>query len=79
MNESMAILRYVGKQFGYYPEDAYQAWHIDATLGLLGDSMVTIATNTMQKKDFSEAGSEEYAKILTAVIEKLGKQLESHG
>ena len=65
MNESMAILRYVGKHFGYYPEDAYESWRIDATLGLLGDAMVTVATNTMHKKDFSEAGSEEYAKILT--------------
>ena len=26
MNESMAILRYLGKVLGYYPEDAFAAW-----------------------------------------------------
>lgn len=79
LNESMAILRYVGKHFGYYPEDAFEAWHIDATLGGLGDVMVSVATNTMQKKDFSEAGSELYATTLTGAFEKLNKQLEAHG
>ena len=29
MNESMAILRFVGKNFGYYPQDAFEAWNVD--------------------------------------------------
>jgi len=32
LNESLAILRFVGHKFGYYPfENAHDAWYVDST------------------------------------------------
>ena len=32
LNESMAILRYTGKNLGYYPKDEFEAYKVDALI-----------------------------------------------
>ena len=35
--QSMAILRYIGRKYGYYPEDAYQAYLVDLIMDAQSD------------------------------------------
>ena len=35
--QSMAILRFIGRKYGYYPEDAYQAYLVDLIMDAQGD------------------------------------------
>ena len=37
MNQSTAILRYLGKKYGYYPANVKEAWDCDATIDFLAD------------------------------------------
>lgn len=53
--QSTAILRMLGKQHGYYPEDAYESWRVDSVIDTLGDLM-----NAYYKAAF--AGDEEAKK-----------------
>jgi len=36
-SQSVSILRALGKIYGYYPEDAYEAWRVDSTVDFIGD------------------------------------------
>ena len=36
-SQSQSILRLLGKQHGYYPADAYEAWRVDSTLDAIND------------------------------------------
>lgn len=36
-SQSQAMLRSMGMMFGFYPEDALQAWKVDSTLDFIGD------------------------------------------
>ncbi len=45
MNESAAILRFLGKQHGYYPTDPNEAWFVDATADFIGDYGAKFAPN----------------------------------
>ena len=33
--QSVSILRFLGKKYGYYPEDAHYAWRVDSTIDSL--------------------------------------------
>jgi glutathione S-transferase len=35
--QSTSILRMLGKKYGYYPDDAFEAWRVDSTIDALGD------------------------------------------
>jgi len=37
LNESMAMLRFVGKNHGYYPEDDHEKWACDATIDMVSE------------------------------------------
>ena len=37
LNESLAILRFLGKQFGFYPADHLEAWQVDALVDYTND------------------------------------------
>ena len=39
MNESKAILRYLGATYGYYPKDPYWAWLADSTVDTVSEKM----------------------------------------
>ena len=40
MSQSMAIMRYLGRVYGFYPEDPEEAWRVDSLL----DSQVDLIT-----------------------------------
>jgi glutathione S-transferase len=40
--QTQAIMRYLGKTYGYYPEDAYQAYKVDSTLDAIHDLAITL-------------------------------------
>ena len=59
--QSTAILRALGKIYGYYPEDAYTAWRVDSTLDAIGDLL-----NAFYKGAF--APNEDLKKTLMAAF-----------
>ena len=57
--QSQAAMRFLGKKYGYYPEDAYEAWRVDSTLDALADLQAAFykaafATEEEQKKGLLE-------------------------
>jgi glutathione S-transferase len=59
--QSWAILRFAGKKYGYYPEDAYESWRVDSTLDAIGDLL-----NAFYKASFNP--DEETKKALFQVF-----------
>lgn len=58
--QSFSILRFLGKKYGYYPEDAYDSWRVDSTIDSLGDLMnafykAAFAPDEETKKSLFEA------------------------
>lgn len=78
LNESTAMLRYAGKQFGYYPADALEAWQADALVDYTNDFIGKLYPILMIRKDFSEAGQTEFINHLTTLVTFLSKTL-AHG
>ena len=77
-NESKAILRFLGAQHGYYPNDINEAWLSDAVVDYLQDFLAGLYPIQMNKK-FDEAGQAEYTKFMTTLVEYLNKILLKHG
>ena len=78
--QSQATLRMLGKQHGYYPADAYEAWRVDSILDAIND-----LSNSMAKAFYTadeEAKKAEFAKIYTEVLPKwlfvINKRVESN-
>ena len=78
MNESLAILRFVGKQFGYYPTDSMAAWYVDATVDYVAGQLNKLYPIVLYKK-FNEEGVQEYTSTIQSTVSHLDKQLISHG
>ena len=79
MNESVAILRYLGKKLGYYPADDDElCWSADATIYTAGDHMTKLM-GPIFTKDFSEAACETWTGVLKTFVGKMDKQLAGHG
>ena len=77
-NESKAILRFLGAQHGYYPEDIFAAWDCDATVDFANDFGVKLYPPHM-KNEHSEETKATYAAELTKMIEFFNKKLENSG
>ena len=78
MNESMAILRFLGKKFGYYSDDAAEAWYIDATADYSND-MLGKTYPPIMKKQFGEEEMKAFLETIRTYVSHLNKQLVSHG
>jgi len=76
-NESMAILRFLGKKFGYYPSGGDDAWYVDATVDYINDYLQKTYP-TFQKLQFNEKYFAEYQAWILAFIEHFEKQLASN-
>ena len=50
LNESTAILRYLGKHFGYYPTDPHEAWYADSLVDFSNDLIGKTYPNIMNKR-----------------------------
>jgi len=77
-NESLAILRLVGRQFGYYPPEPEDAHTADALVDYANDFIGKLVVLTFFEKKLDEAGQKEYAEYLKTFTAHLEKQL-GHG
>ena len=56
LNESCAILRYLGRKFGYYPEEPLDAWLIDSSIDYVSGEMNKMLPIIFGKQFDTEAG-----------------------
>ena len=56
LNESLAILRYLGRKFGYYPEEPLDAWLIDSSIDYVSGEMNKMLPIIFGKQFDTEAG-----------------------
>ena len=75
LNESMAILRYVGKNLGYYPSDALEAWNVDQTIDFIADFLPHFGPPQMMG-GINEESEAKFADCWEKIAAKLDKQLE---
>ena len=79
-SQSNAILRALGKIYGYYPEDPFTAYRVDSTIDLVGDLLTQYykaafyASGELQKTLFSEF----YGKTLPTFFEALQKRIDQN-
>lgn len=78
--QSWAILRYLGRTYGYYPNDAELAWKIDSTIDAVEDYVVAyfkynFESNEEKKAVFKEA----WLKNLPMWVSAIEKRLEANG
>ena len=78
MNESIATLRFVGRQYGYYPPEHHERWVTDAFTDYVNDFLGKFVTITFFQKKIDEEGQNEYVSALTTMVEHLEKHL-AHG
>jgi glutathione S-transferase len=75
--QSIAILRYLGKKYGYYPADAYESWKVDSTIDTLGDLLnafyrAAFAPNEETKKALFQTFYETtFPKFLDAIQKRV--------
>lgn len=77
-NESLAILRLVGRQFGYYPAEHIDAWACDSIVDYSNDYIVKLVKPVFFEKRLDESGQKDYSDNLRAFVTYLSKRLE-HG
>ncbi len=77
-NESKAILRFLGAQHGYYPEDIHAAWDADATVDYANDFIGLLYKPHMSNQHDDESKA-AYVKHITTIVEHLNKKLVKTG
>mmetsp|Transcript_23863 Transcript_23863/g.18215 ORF Transcript_23863/g.18215 Transcript_23863/m.18215 type:complete len:210 (-) Transcript_23863:77-706(-) len=78
--ETKAMLRFMGKKHGYYPEDPMAAWRVDSIMDALDDAhqslvKVFFSQNEEEKK---EAGIKATTEVLPKFLSKLDKILAAN-
>ena len=76
--ESLAILRLVGKQFGYYPAEYDEQWQADALTDYVNDFIKTFVEIVFVEKKHDEEGQQRYKDALDKMCSHLEKHL-AHG
>ena len=78
LGQTVAIARYLGKKYGYYPEDAYDAWRVDSLIDGFQDVQQVFAKihfgggdEEDKKKQFGEFIGNQFSKFLGIVEERL--------
>ena len=77
-NESISILRFVGRQYGYYPPEYHDMWQCDAIVDYVNDFIPKVAKIIFIDKNFTPEGMQEYLSIITTICTFLTKKL-AHG
>ena len=78
LNESTAILRYLGKHYGYYPSDAHEAWYADSLVDYSNDFLGKTYPIIMNGK-FDDDTKKTFVDTITTYCAYFNKQLKSHG
>ena len=77
-HESLAILRLVGRQFGYYPPEHHDMWQCDSVVDYANDFLAALVKIVFFDKNMGADGQQEYCDKLRTMIAYLTKRL-SHG
>lgn len=77
--QTWSILRYLGKIYGYYPEDAGQAWRVDSTVDAVDDFFTQYFKlhheNDEEKK---KVALENWIKFSTNWLSVIEKRIENN-
>jgi glutathione S-transferase len=78
--QSWAILRYLGRTYGYYPNDAELAWKIDSTIDAVEDYIVAYFKYNFEMHEEKKAVFKEaWLKLLPIWVAAIEKRLEANG
>jgi glutathione S-transferase len=78
--QSWAILRYLGRTYGYYPNDAELAWKIDSTIDAVEDYVVAYFKYNFESNEEKKAVfKENWLKNLPMWVAAIEKRLEANG
>ena len=78
MNESCAILRYLGSKYGYTPIDPLNAWMSDVIIDMCSSLYCKLNHSFTSGKD-DEAHNKLYVESIKNLIDRCAAQLTKHG
>ena len=80
MVQSWAILRYLGRTYGYYPNEAELAWKIDSTIDAVEDYLAAYFKFNFESNEEKKAiFKENWLKMLPIWVNAIEKRLEASG
>ena len=78
--QSWAILRFLGRKYGYYPEDPETAWKIDSTIDAVEDYLNAYFKVNFEKDEEKKAiHKEAWLKMLPVWVTAIEKRITSNG
>ena len=77
--ESLAILRFVGRQYGYYPPEYHDQWACDSLVDWSNDFLGQVAKIVFFEKRFDSEGEKDFLEIVSKMTAYLAKKLSAHG
>ncbi|CDW77882.1 glutathione s-transferase [Stylonychia lemnae] len=79
-SQSQAILRFLGKELGYYPEDTYHGYLVDSTLDFINDltNARFKANNHPEPETKKQLLADFYEKVLSNFFLAIQKRLEAN-
>ena len=78
--QSWAILRYLGRTYGYYPNEAELAWKIDSTIDAVEDYFAAYFKFNFESNEEKKAiFKENWLKNLPIWVAAIEKRLEANG
>jgi glutathione S-transferase len=78
--QSWAILRFLGRKYGYYPEDPVLAWKIDSTIDAAEDYFGAYFKFHFESvEDLKAQHKENWLKLLPVWVEAMEKRITKNG
>lgn len=79
-SQSVAMLRMLGLKYGYYPEDAYEAWRVDSFIDSVGDliNQYYKAAFNPNEEEKKELFAKYYETIFPTWLGIIEKRLQSN-
>jgi glutathione S-transferase len=78
--QSWAILRYLGRTYGYYPNEAELAWKIDSTIDAVEDYLAAYFKFNFESNEEKKAiFKENWLKNMPIWVSAIEKRLEANG
>lgn len=77
--QSWSILRYLGRQYGYYPEDPETAWRVDSTIDAVEDYFTGYFKYVFEKdEEKKKVAKENFLKFVPVWLTAIEKRLSSN-
>jgi glutathione S-transferase len=78
--QSWAILRFLGRKYGYYPEDPETAWKIDSTIDAVEDYFNGYFKYNFEKdEERKKVAKENWLKMLPIWVSAIEKRITENG